>query len=114
MRYAIAINMDYENQPYQTVRHVFDELKTAMVQAGFRQDGRVFTVELSASEACELARQVVAQVESHHVGANPTYRYIREFYGFDYSTVENLLLPPSEEISVEEIGEIENVEIIRF
>ncbi len=112
MRYGIAINFDYENHPYETVRRIFGEVQEAMLRNGFRQDGRVFTIDLPAREACDLARRVLDEVEAEN--ATETYRYIKEFYGFDFSDTTNLLLPPTDEIRVEELNEVEDLEVIRF
>lgn len=112
MRYGIAINFDYENHPYETVRRIFAEVQDAMLSHGFRQDGRVFTIELPAREACELARQVVEEVEA--ANATETYSYIKEFYGFDFSEPVNLLLPPTDDIRVEELGDMDDLEVIQF
>jgi len=112
MRYGIAIAFDYENHPYETVRRVFTQVQASMLRHGFRQDGRVFTIELPAREACELARTAVGVVEAEN--GTEAYGYIKEFYGFDFSDPINLLLPPTEDIRVEELGEIDDLEVIRF
>jgi len=114
MRYGIMINLDYENHPYNRVREVFEAMRQAMLAHGFRQDGRVFTIELLKREACDLARRVVEEIEADHRYPDSAYNYIKDFYGFDFERAENLLLPPSGEIDVEELNSVDDVEIVQF
>ena len=80
----------------------------------FRQDGRVFTIELPAGEACDLARKVVEQVEAQHLHSDGAYGFIKEFYGFNFEEARNLLLPSTERITVEEFEGIEDLEVVSF
>ena len=101
MRYAIVINLDYASYPYESCRLLWEEIKDKMVQAGFRVEGRIFTIELSENQAGRLAREVINSLEEHQDFHNKrVYRYIKDFYGFDLAHTTNLLLPPAEHIEV--------------
>lgn len=103
MRYGIVINMDYDTHPYEVSNRLFEEIRDGLLRHGFRQDGRTFTIELPAAEACALARRVVDDVAAyeqyHH---KDIYNYMKEFYGFEMARVVNLLVPGNE-ISVTEL-----------
>jgi len=103
MRYAINLNLDYENNSPQTVRALFREVRAGLIAAGFRRDGRLFTIALPGPDARALARQVLESV-AERGGYGDPYRYVQEFYGFDFDQSVNMLLPPSGEIGVEELS----------
>ena len=74
-----------------------------MLEAGFLRDGRTFTTHLGEKAACELARSVIEGIEGHlEYHRKHVYRYLKDFYGYDVACTTNLLLPPAEDITVEE------------
>lgn len=103
MQYAVVINLDYESYPYDECRDLWNLIRQRMADAGFRNDGRLFTTNLPAAEATELARTVMSSIEEM-----PEYRdnllndYVKEFYGYDHSSSINLLLPPTTSIELDE------------
>lgn len=101
MRYAIVINLDYTSHPYESVHLLWGEIREALIAVGFRQEGRLFTINLPAALARHLATQVIENLESHlPFERKHVYAYIREFYGFELGHATNLLLPASEGIEV--------------
>jgi len=103
MTYAIVVNMDYENNPPQVCGELWEELKSRMLAAGFNRDGRTFTTSLPEKEATHLARRVMAELEEQlEQSDRDVYRYLRDFYGYDLAYTTNLMLPPTEEIEVQE------------
>lgn len=103
MTYAIVINMDYENHPSDVCGELWEQIKGRMLSAGFIRDGRTFTTPLPEKEATRLARRVVAELEDQSArGHDEIYQYVRDFYGYDLAYTTNLMLPPTEEIEVQE------------
>ncbi len=95
MRYGVVINLDYQSYAPEVLSGVWGKIKSQMERSGFREDGRVFTIDRPESEAGALARQAVEQLESSkEYYEMDIYSYIKEFYGFDMSETQNLLLPP--------------------
>ncbi|HEC29117.1 MAG TPA: hypothetical protein ENI65_05980 [Gammaproteobacteria bacterium] len=94
MRYGIMINLDYESQLYDDCGRVWRAIRDAMLAAGFRIEGRLFTIEMTAPEACAIARSVVDGVDLEP--GEDVFAFLKEFYGYDNSETVNLLLPPSE------------------
>lgn len=105
MQYAVIIDLDYENHPYETCETIWKSIREQMLKQDFHQDGRRFVTNLPEKEACERARKAVDAVEAHldyldkHLPL-----YIKNFYGFSLSNVVNLLVPPLENIQVQEPG----------
>ena len=103
MRYAIVINMDYDNQSPEVCSEIWHIIKDKMIAVGFLANGRNFTINKSEQEACELARAVIEGIEEHLEYHNKRiYRYLKEFYGFNMADTINLMLPSMDGISVEE------------
>lgn len=101
MRYAIVINLDYTSHPYDSVHLLWQEIREAMLAVGFRQEGRLFTINLPARLARSLATHVVDNLEGHlPFERKHIYAYLSEFYGFELSHAANLLLPPADGIEV--------------
>ena len=93
-RHAIAIELDYLGQPYDICRIIWLELRERMVLAGFRMEGRLFTIALPRDEAVQLARSTLEGIaEEMPLPAETIYTYIRDFYCFDHATFVNLLYP---------------------
>jgi hypothetical protein len=115
MRYDIMINLDYEAYPHEQVKQLFRELQHAMQQAGFIMDGRLFSIDLPPGEAQALARSVIAEIEEqYHQQGQSIYPLFRECFGFEPEHTANLLLPPTEDIDVEELADIEGVEVFEI
>jgi hypothetical protein len=109
MRFAILVNLDYQNYSYELCRFLWNELRVKMVNAGFLLDGRIFTIDLPPAEASNLARKVIESMNEDieeydypEFYGKDIYSFIKEFYGFDLSNTVNLLLPPVEHIQVVE------------
>ncbi len=102
-QYAIVINLDYASYPYEQCRRLWSEVTARMAEAGFRNDGRLFTTTMPADEACDIARGVVDSLEElDEFRGRLLNDYIKEFYGYNHSSSVNLLLPPVEGIQIEE------------
>jgi hypothetical protein len=101
MRYGIMINLDYDAHSYEDCHALWQRIRNAMVDAGFRIEGRLFTIQMSPDEACELARSVMDTIDAEQPEID-VYTYFREFYGNDHSSTINLLLPPSDNIQIDE------------
>lgn len=115
MRYGIVINLDYENHPYKTVKGIYQAIEERLVAAGFRKDGRLFTIEADAAHSCDLARSTIEKLaDTLALSGSDLYLYVREFYGFELSKATNLLLPSSDDIGVLELENVEDVEIIQL
>lgn len=98
MRYGIMINLDYESQLYDDCSRIWTVIRDAMLDAGFRIEGRLFTIDKTAQESCAMARLVIDAV---NLGPDEdVYTYLKEFYGYDNTNTVNLLLPPSETLEV--------------
>ena len=115
MRYDIIINLDYENHSPVQLRGLFAEIHQGMMDAGFVMDGRRFTIDIPAAEAQSLARQVIDALERQHLAQGTSIiPMIREFFGFEPNNSINLLLPPTEEIHVEELADIEGLDVVNL
>jgi hypothetical protein len=94
MRYAIIINLDYENHPESTLKFLWSEIKDAMITAGFHRDGRIFTISLPKHEATQLATRVIDDIEGHLAfDRKHLYTYFRDFYGYAIECTTNLMVP---------------------
>jgi len=113
MRYDIIINLDYENGGDEDLPALFSEIQRAMQNSGFVMDGRRFTIDLPPLEAQVAARSVVDGIEQRHQAKGGSIiPCIREFFGFEPSNATNLLLPPTDEILVQELAEVEGLEVV--
>jgi len=103
MRYAIMINLDYESNGYDECHELWTLITQRMVEAGFRLEGRLFTIEMPPSEACEHARRIIEEV-NRSLGSvdRDVFTYLKEFYGYDHTRTVNLLLPSSENFEIRE------------
>lgn len=112
MRYVVIINLDYEGYEHGMIKHLFGEISSAMLERGFVQDGRRFTIDAEPAEARRLAREVIDVLERrHNTQGESIYGYIKEFFGFEIEHAENLLLPPEDDI---EVSELEGVTLTDF
>lgn len=105
MQYAVIIDLDYENNPYEVCETIWTSIQGQMLKRDFYQDGRRFVTNLSEKDACERARKAVDEVEAHLDYLDKHLpRYIKNFYGFSLTNAVNLLVPPVENIQVQEPG----------
>lgn len=111
MRYAINLNLDYASHPHDRVKGLFRQIREDFIQAGFRQDGRLFTIALPESEACQLAQDIVENAAERN-GVGEIYSYVKEFYGFNFERANNLLLPSIGDIGVIDIEDLSEMEYI--
>jgi hypothetical protein len=102
MRYGIMINLDYDSYPYDECRDIWNQVRNNMVEAGFRIEGRLFTIASPSAEACALARGVLDNINQDLTTGTDLYSYMKEFYGYDHTETINLLLPPSDGLEVQE------------
>lgn len=101
MGYAIVINLDYENNPSDACQEIWKIIKLDMLEAGFRLDNRLFTINRDSEEALDLARRVMEGIEEHlDFDKKRVFRYLKDFYGYDMANTTNLLIPGSGEIEV--------------
>ena len=101
MSYAIVINLDYESHLEETCQEIWDVIKQAMLDAGFRLDNRVFIINREGKEACELARGVIEGMEAHlDFDKKHVFRYLKDFYGYAMDHTTNLLVPSNEDILI--------------
>lgn len=96
MRYGIMINLDYDSYPYDDCRDIWNQIRTRMVDAGFRIEGRLFTIAVPSEEACDLAKAVLDEINLEMGPDKDVYIFLKEFYGYDHTETVNLLLPPAE------------------
>ncbi|MGM0594120.1 MAG: hypothetical protein ACQETD_06255 [Pseudomonadota bacterium] len=114
MRYDIIINLDYENYPEAQLKPLFNRIQAMMLERGFVMDGRRFTIDQPPAEAQALAREVVDTLDSLYRERGEEqgiYPWIKEFFGFAPENASNLLIPPSEEIDVEELADMDGLEV---
>ncbi|NIP72811.1 MAG: hypothetical protein GWO16_07150 [Gammaproteobacteria bacterium] len=103
MDYAIVINLDYSTNPEEECRAVWSRLRQRMLESGFLTQGRVFTTQMSAERACELARRVIDDMNDDPVvNGKGIYNFLKEFYGYDQRHSIDLLTPPLDSIELEE------------
>lgn len=101
MSYAVVVNLDYENNSEDACQEIWDEIKKAMINAGFRLDNRVFIINRDTKEACELARNVIEGMEAHlEFDKKRVFLYLKDFYGYSMENTTNLLVPSSEDILI--------------
>lgn len=101
MSYAVVVNLDYENNSEEVCQEIWDNIKKAMLGAGFRLDNRVFIINRDNKEACELARGVIEGMEAHlDFNEKHVFRYLKDFYGYAMDQTTNLLVPSTEDILI--------------
>ena len=98
---GIIINLDYEHQPSNLCNMLWDEIQAGMLAKGFKFDGRIFTIDLDQETARHLAQSAIESIEDHlDYHERRMHKYIKDFYGFSYSNITNMLTPPPEQIEV--------------
>lgn len=102
MRYAIVINIDYVSNDDDTCGRLWLALRQRMIEYGFRLEGRVFTIDSSQEDACQVARDIIEIVGAEMSEIDDIYTYLKEFFGYDSTETVNLLLPPAAAILLED------------
>lgn len=106
MRYAVVINLDYGTQDHATLGLLWQQITDRMLEAGFRRDGRTFTIDLPEPQAIQLAGRVIedleARLERYH---EHVYRYLKDFYGYPLGCTTNLLVPGATGVEVQSFGQ---------
>jgi hypothetical protein len=101
MRYAIIINLDYVSHSEDACQILWTDIRERMINAGFRCENRIFTIESDEDTACKLARDVIESIEEYKEYQDKRiHRYLKDFYGFDMACTTNLLVPPADDIQV--------------
>jgi hypothetical protein len=82
---------------------LWGQISEKMTTAGFRHEGRLFTIGLPRKEAYSLARDVIDEMEDDRdFYEKEIHLYLKDFYGFDLEDSVNLMLPPSDSIKLHE------------
>lgn len=103
MRYAIVINLDYDAHSTPECHRLWTQIKQRMLDADFRPEGRLFTIDLPSEEAGALARGIINEIGAElEQDGQDLFTYLKEFYGYDHTETVNLLLPPATNISLDE------------
>ncbi len=100
MRYGIMINLDYDTHPYEECRDIWLDIRNAMVEGGFRIEGRLFTIEMPVEDAGKLACSIMEEVNKNVITDRDLFDFLKEFYGYDHTQTVNLLLPPTDNIDL--------------
>jgi len=115
MAYAIVINLDHQKHSNEVCKILWNEIKEAMVAAGFHTEERTFFINLPEKEACQRARDAMDSLESHlEYHRKHLHKYLREFYGFPAESRTNLLLPPVDDIEVAFCNGIKGPRVYRY
>jgi len=102
MRYGIMINLDYDTHPYAECRDIWLAIRNAMVDSGFRIEGRLFTINMPVEEAGKFACSIIDEVNQSIMPDHDIYSFLKEFYGYDHTQTVNLLLPSTDNIDLQE------------
>ncbi|MDY6978411.1 MAG: hypothetical protein SV201_00905 [Pseudomonadota bacterium] len=101
MHYTIEFDLDYGNQPESELHDIRNLVRARLLSAGFRSDGRRFTIKRPPAQARELARQTIEQLAKHLATRDQDlYHYVRDFYGYPTTCAENLLVASPDAIEV--------------
>jgi len=99
MRYAVEVHLDYVTHPPEEVHQVWEQIRHAMTEAGFREEGRRFVSNMAPPRAASVAYAVMEGLDSSH-GDESIFRYVKEFYGYPADCASNLMVPPLDRIEV--------------
>ena len=102
MHYTIEFELDYGNQPEAELQVIWNLVRARLLSAGFRSDGRRFTIKRPSAQARKLARRTIEQVAKRLASqGQDLYPYIRDFYGYPTTCAENLLVASPDAIEVQ-------------
>ena len=100
-RTAIVINLDYEHSPQDLCEALWDEICAVLQAHGFVYSGRLFLLDKPPEYALPIARALVESLEHHlEFHERKFHRYIKEFYGFGFNNITNLMTPCARDIEV--------------
>lgn len=99
MAYAVVINLDYEHNRQDECTRVWELIKNGMIEAGFRRDGRTFTINLPEDKAQAVARGTIEDLNKSFAEGE-IFRYMSDFYGYNLTCTTNLMTPSVEGIEV--------------
>ncbi len=98
---GIVINLDYEHSPQDLCESLWGQICLVLQANGFTYSGRLFLHEREPEYALPLARSLVESLEIHlEFHERRFHRYLKEFYGFGYKNISNLLMPCPRDIEV--------------
>lgn len=105
METAVLITLDYERFPYEACQAVWGQILKKMQGAGFEYNGRLFTIDLDHDDEAYLrARSAFDSIEAHLPDEDRRlHEYLKDFYGFKYVDLRNMLTPCSKFIEVHEV-----------
>jgi len=98
---AIVINLDYDHSPQDMCEALWDEICKILRANGFVYSGRLFMHDKAPEYALPLARALVESLEIHlDFHDRRFHRYIKDFYGFGFKNITNLMTPCPRDIQV--------------
>ena len=98
---GVVINLDYERYPQALCESLWEKICHILQTNGFVYSGRLFLHDRAPEFALPLARSLVESLEIHlEFHDRRFHRYIKEFYGFGYENIINLLTPCPRDIEV--------------
>ena len=100
-RTAIVINLDYDRSPQDLCEALWEDICNTLQANGFVYSGRLFMHDKSPEYALPLARTLVESLESHlDFHERRFHRYIKDFFGFGFKNITNLMTPCARDIEV--------------
>lgn len=101
MKTAIVITLDHEHLGPESASRIWAGIEQGLLAAGFIKNNRLFLSSLNPEQAFAAAREVTDALEAQLAGQGISlYAALQEFYGMDYLSTENLLVPSSASIIV--------------
>lgn len=105
MHYTIEFDLDYGNHPDAELQEIRNLVRMRLLAAGFRSDGRRFTIKRPPAQARAIARQTMERVARHlAMRGQSLYCYVRDFYGYPTTCAENLLVASPDAIVLENVA----------
>ena len=101
LKTGVVINLNYEHSPHGQCELLLDKVCQILQVNGFVYSGRLFLHDREPEFALPLARSLVESLEQHlDFHDRKFHRYIKEFYGFGYHNIFNLLTSCPRDIEV--------------
>ena len=98
---AVVINLDYEHTSQELCDALWEAICQILQANGFLYSARLFLHEREPEYALPLARSLMESLELHlDFHERRFHRHIKEFYGFGYHNISNLLTPCPHAIEV--------------